>query len=42
LSYLVLIPLDQFLAQQALNIAATHRLRGIDAVYAAVAQRFAQ
>jgi predicted nucleic acid-binding protein len=41
LPHLVLIPLDQILAQQALNIAATHRLRGSDAVYAAVALRFA-
>jgi len=38
---LVLIPLDQILAQQAVDIAALHRLRGSDAVYAAVAQRFA-
>jgi predicted nucleic acid-binding protein len=41
LPHLVLIPLDQILAQQALNIAAAHRLRGSDAVYAAVALRFA-
>ena len=41
LPYLVLIPLDQILAQQSLNIAANYRLRGSDAVYAAVAQRFA-
>ena len=38
---LVLIPLDQILAQQAVDIAALHRLRGSDAIYAAVAQRFA-
>ena len=41
LPHLVLIPLDQVLAQQSLDIAAIHRLRGSDAVYAAVAQRFA-
>jgi predicted nucleic acid-binding protein len=41
LPHLVLIPLDQVLARQALDIAATHRLRGNDAVYAAIAQRFA-
>jgi predicted nucleic acid-binding protein len=38
---LVLISLDQVLAQQAIEIAAIHRLRGSDAVYVAVAQRFA-
>ena len=38
---LVLIPLDQILAQQAVDIAALHRLRGSDAIYATVAQRFA-
>lgn len=41
LPHLVLVPLDQILAQQALDIAANHRLRGSDAVYAAVAKRFA-
>jgi predicted nucleic acid-binding protein len=41
LPHLVLVPLDQILAQHALDIAAYHRLRGSDAVYAAVAQRFA-
>lgn len=41
LPHLVLIPVDQILAQQALDIAVTHRLRGSDSVYAAVAQRFA-
>jgi predicted nucleic acid-binding protein len=41
LPHLVLIPLDQILAQQSLDIAAIHRLRGSDSVYAAVAQRFA-
>jgi predicted nucleic acid-binding protein len=41
LPHLVLVSLDQVLAQQASEIAANHRLRGSDAVYAAVAQRFA-
>jgi predicted nucleic acid-binding protein len=41
LPHLVLVPLDLTLAQQALNIAAYHRLRGSDAVYTAVAGRFA-
>jgi len=40
LPHLVLIPLDESLAQQATNVAAQHRLRGSDAVYAAVALRF--
>jgi predicted nucleic acid-binding protein len=38
---LVPIPLDQILAQQALEIVALYRLRGSDSVYAATAQRFA-
>jgi predicted nucleic acid-binding protein len=33
------VPLDNSLADEALNIAATYRLRGADAVYAAVARR---
>jgi predicted nucleic acid-binding protein len=41
LPHLVLVPLDDYLAQQALELAARYRLRGSDAVYAAVAQRFA-
>ena len=41
LPHLVLTPLDLLLAQQAYDIAASYRLRGSDAVYAAVAQRFA-
>ena len=41
LPYLILVSLDQLLAEQALEIAALHRLRGSDAVYAAVARRFA-
>jgi predicted nucleic acid-binding protein len=35
-----MIPLDATLAQQAADVAARHRLRGSDAVYAAVALRF--
>ncbi len=37
---LMLITLDPTLAQQAAEAAAQHRLRGSDAVYAAVALRF--
>ena len=37
---LMLIALDATLAQQAAEAAAQHRLRGSDAVYAAVALRF--
>jgi predicted nucleic acid-binding protein len=40
LPYLVSVSLDKRLALQAANVAANHRLRGSDAVYAAVAQRF--
>jgi len=40
LPHLVLIALDLTLAQQAADLAAQHRLRGSDAVYAAVALRF--
>ena len=36
-----LVNLDESLAATAAEIAATHRLRGSDAVYAAVAVRFA-
>lgn len=39
--HLIWIALDQLLAGQAVNIAAAYRLRGSDAVYAAVAQQFA-
>ncbi len=35
------IPLDDDLAEEAAKIAASHRLRGSDAVYVAVARRFA-
>jgi predicted nucleic acid-binding protein len=34
-----LVPLDEVLADRAVALAATARLRGADAVYAAVAQR---
>jgi len=40
LPHLFLVPLDQTLAGQAADIAAQHRLRSSDAVYAAVALRF--
>jgi len=40
LPHLVLVPLDTALAQQAADVAARYRLRGSDAVYAAVALRF--
>lgn len=40
LPHLVLVSLDTILAQQAADIAAAYRLRGSDAVYAAVALRF--
>ena len=35
-----LVPLDEPLAAQAANLAAAARLRGADAVYAAVAQQY--
>lgn len=41
LAQVTLIGLDEPLAQEAADIAARHRLRGSDAVYAAVARRFA-
>jgi predicted nucleic acid-binding protein len=40
LPHLVMVPLDETLARQALAVAASHRLRGSDAVYVAVALRF--
>lgn len=40
LPHLVWVPLDIILAQQAVDVAAQYRLRGSDAVYAAVALRF--
>ena len=36
----LLVPLDEILAEQAAVLAATARLRGADAVYAAVAQHY--
>lgn len=40
LPHLVMVPLDETLARQAMAVAAAYRLRGSDAVYAAVALRF--
>ena len=40
LPYLTLVPLDEVVARQAASLAAKLRLRGADAVYAAVAERF--
>lgn len=40
LPHLLWVPLDETLAQQAAEVAAQYRLRGSDAVYAAVALRF--
>jgi|YNPBryantNP2012_1023418.scaffolds.fasta_scaffold07094_4 predicted nucleic acid-binding protein len=40
LSFLTFIPLDDDLARESAVIAASHRLRGSDAVYVAVARRF--
>jgi len=40
LPHLIMVPLDEMLARQALDVAAGHRLRGSDAVYAAVCLRF--
>ena len=37
---LVMVPLDETLARQAMDVAERYRLRGNDAVYAAVALRF--
>jgi predicted nucleic acid-binding protein len=34
------VPLDQSLADEAARLGAKHRLRGADAIYAAVANRF--
>ena len=41
LPHLTLVPFDRLLAQQALDAAAVFRLRGSDAVYVSVAQRYA-
>jgi predicted nucleic acid-binding protein len=40
LPHLVLVSLDETLAQQAADVAAQHQLRGSDAAFAAVALRF--
>jgi predicted nucleic acid-binding protein len=40
LPHLILVPVDEKLAEQAADIAAQQRLRGSDSVYAAVALRF--
>jgi predicted nucleic acid-binding protein len=40
LPHLVLVPLEVKLARQSAQVAADYRLRGSDAVYAAVALRF--
>ncbi|MFC1976184.1 type II toxin-antitoxin system VapC family toxin [Chloroflexota bacterium] len=40
LPHLILVSLDRALANQSTDIAAQYRLRGSDAVYAAVALRF--
>jgi predicted nucleic acid-binding protein len=40
LPHLILVPVDEKLAEQAADIAAQHRLRGSDSLYAAVALRF--
>ncbi len=40
LPHLVLVSLDMVLAEQSADLAARYRLRGSDAVYAAVALRF--
>lgn len=38
---IMFINIDESLAETAAEIAATHRLRGSDAIYAAIARRFA-
>jgi len=40
LPYLTLVSLTSTMARQAAELAATHRLRGTDAVYLAVARRY--
>lgn len=40
LPHMVFVPIDQSLAHRAAEIAARFRLRGADAIYAAVALRF--
>lgn len=39
LAHLIMVPLDETLARQAMDVAAGYHLRGSDAVYAAVALR---
>jgi predicted nucleic acid-binding protein len=39
--YMIVISLDEILAQEAVEAAINHHLRGSDAVYVAVAARFA-
>jgi predicted nucleic acid-binding protein len=41
LPHLTLVPLTAAVARQAADLAANHRLRGADAVYVAVARRYA-
>lgn len=41
LPHVTLVPLTAALARQAAELAAAHRLRGADAVYVAVARRYA-
>lgn len=40
LAHLTLVPLTTAVARQAADLAATHRLRGADAVYVAIARRY--
>jgi predicted nucleic acid-binding protein len=40
LPHLTMIPVDETLARQAVDVASQYRLRGSDAVYVAVALRF--
>jgi predicted nucleic acid-binding protein len=40
LPHLTLVPLTAVMARQAAELATTHRLRGADAVYLAVARRY--
>ena len=40
LPHLILVPLDEMLADRAADLASQYRLRGSDAVYAAVALQF--
>ena len=40
LPHVMLIPLEEMLSRRAADVATKHRLRGADAVYAAVARHF--